>query len=143
MRPGEFEPADIEPYIEQKLPGFKPSLIREPSTDNYTLRVRGHLPFASFETLGQDAFFPLRSYELQRQIDEFVRTTRENAIKMLGLQEQIDAEVKRQIDRERKDIETKAFKNAYEAALKQVAETFAPTASIQALLDLVSGPTHG
>lgn len=138
MLSGRFDITDIEPYLNAKLPGFEPKLIHDEGQETVTLRVRGVLPFASYvEMSGGDFFAPMRSYRIQEQLDVFVRETRRNAIKMFGLQEEIDAEVKRTIDRERASIEAKAHKDAYEKALRTVASTLAPQASLEAVLHFV------
>lgn len=130
MRYGEFGVDDIVAYLNQELPGFEPSLLRDDRSEQITLRVLTALKFGAYSTIGAEHLFvpvPRQSYELQHWVDEMVRKTRADMIAKLGLQKQIDEEVKRQIERERKDIEARAHKKAYEEAMATVTRMLAPS----------------
>jgi len=125
MKLGEFSADDIVDYLNQELPGFDPKLIRNDHTESLTLRVRTTVQFGAYADLGNELLLPIygggRGYELKREIDEFIRRTRQQTIDKLGLQKQIDGLVQQAIQRERQAIENAAYQKAYQNALSQVA----------------------
>lgn len=125
---GEFTPDDIVAYLNQELPGFEPELIRSdgPFTSSTTLRVRARVAFASYATVEDRIIFQVAAgggtnYELQRTVDEWIRKTRRELIEKMGLQKQIDDEVKQQLSREIARIRQEEFAKAYAAALREAA----------------------
>lgn len=123
---GEFNVDDIVDYLNQELPGFEPSVTREPSRHEITLRVRSQLRFASYVSVSDHLIFALhdRSYGngLKAAIEEFIRKTRQDMIQKLGLQKEIDLEVQRKINAERQRIENEAYRKAMDDALARVAK---------------------
>lgn len=118
MHLSEFKPDDLTDYLNQELPGFEPSLIRESRTDSVTLRVRSRLSFGAYaEIPAEHLMIPLPNYEIRNTIDQFIRKTRQDMIHKLGLQKEIDLEVKRQVERERQRIENEAYRKAMNDAL--------------------------
>jgi hypothetical protein len=124
MRLEEFTADDIVDYLNQELPGFEPSLIRDTKTQSVTMRVRAALRFGAYAQMGDEfLMFPLpgRGYDLQRHVDEFIRKTRQDMIDKLGLQKEIDKQVQQMLQRERRDIEANAYRKAMDDALVRVA----------------------
>ena len=140
MNRNTFSPDDIVPYLNQKLPGFEPSIIEDSRTQAAILRVKSHITFASFGTFYEPAIeIPIPGYQLLERVDALVRETRQGAIKSLGLQKEIDAEVKRRVDRERREIEEKAYRKAMDDALKQVAQAAGLTPAIESIQFFLNG----
>lgn len=126
MKMDEFSIHDVVPYLEQALPGFAPRLIDSSFGDKgVTLSVKAMQAFGAYATVSPELMFPLRAggrgYELQRQVDEFIRRTRADMIQKLGLQQEIDKQVQQSLQRERQNIENAAYQRAYKDALSQVA----------------------
>lgn len=141
MLSGQFTIDDVESYLNQKLPGFEPRILTDGSRNTHQLRVKTSISFASYAGLSDEAFFPLSpsGRHLQPMIDQFIRDTRQNAIRALGLQEEIDAEVKRTLDRERRGIEERAYRRAMEDAMKKIVNDLIPQPSIDAVLHFIHG----
>ena len=126
MKNGEFGVDDITDYLNQELPGFEPSIIRNDGTQAITLRVRTRVTFGTYADIGNEHLFvPIyeQSYHLKRHIDELVRKTRQDLIHKLGLQKEIDAEVQRKLNAERQRIENEAYRKAMNDALDRVAKS--------------------
>lgn len=128
MKIDNFDPDDAVAYLNQELPGFEPSLIRD-SPDTITLRVRTNVQFAAYHTAAREVLCPVpqswgsRPYGLQRWVDELIHKTRRDVIEKLGLQKEIDAEVQRKLNAERQRIENEAYRKAMNDALDRVAES--------------------
>lgn len=135
----EFGPDDIVAYLNQKLPGFEPSIINDPGLNGLTIRVRTNVPFAAYQSSTNDLRIPLSPYGMKGTLDELILKTRQDVIQRLGLQEEIDAEVKRAIDRERRDIEEKSYKRAMDDALRKVVSDLVPKPSLDAVLHFING----
>lgn len=141
MNTGHFTVDDIAPYLNQKLPGFEPVVFADGGTDVYKLRVKSSIEFAAYQNISRESVFYVhgRGGGLQEAIDELIQTTRREVIQKLGLQEEIDAEVKRTIDRERRQIEEQAYKKAMDDALKKIARELVPGPSLEAVLTFING----
>lgn len=135
-----FGPDDIVDYLNQELPGFEPKLIREPGTGAFQLRVRSSVRFAAYADISDTLVMHIHGgWGLRNHVDEFVRRTRQDAIDKLGLQKEIDAQVQRNVQRERAAIEAKAFKDAYEKAMQTVASSIAQSPSLDAIRVFLEG----
>lgn len=140
MNRNNFGVDDIVSYLNQELPGFEPSIVSDERTEATLLRVKTAIKFGSYGHIYEPAIeIPLPGYQLLERVDALVRETRQGVIKSLGLQKEIDAEVKRRVDRERRDIEEKAYKKAMDDALQQIARSAGLTPAIESIQFFLNG----